>query len=155
MLKYSINKVLPALVVLLMIAAVLMPAVGGDSRAGTDFGGLWYLDKGSGSIAIDDGDYGNNGNINGATWADGVMGSGLSFDGDDYVLVPDDDNLEAGGEEWTISLWFKTSSTADQMLISKWGPTSHGFMLRLNANSTISYLISDGTNQSGNSTHAR
>lgn len=152
MVSIRFNKTFPALVALVLLSVAFLPAVNGDDRQ-TDFGGMWGFDDAAGSIAYDEGDYGNDGNIYGASWADGVIATGLSFDGDDYVIVPDSSSMEAGSEDFTVSLWFRTSSSATQMLVNKWDATSHGFLLRLNDDSTITWMISDGTNQSGNSTY--
>ncbi len=151
MVSIRFNKALPAFVAMALLSVALLPAVNADDRQ-TEFGGLWGFDDGSGSIAYDEGDYGNDGNIFGATWADGVIATGLAFDGDDYVIVPDSSSMEAGSEDFTLSLWFRTSSSATQMLVNKWDSTAHGFLLRLNDDSTITWLISDGANVTGNST---
>jgi hypothetical protein len=75
--------------------------------------GLWKLNEGSGSTVNDSiGD--NDGQINGATWTEGELGGGLSFDGiDDSVDIdPTDFKLQSftasvrfvygtGQEKWT------------------------------------------------------
>ncbi|MFC2174398.1 DUF2341 domain-containing protein [archaeon] len=48
--------------------------------------GQWHFDEGTGTDAFDASGFGNDGTITGATWADGVHGSALDFDGaGDYI----------------------------------------------------------------------
>jgi len=56
--------------------------------------GWWKFDEGTGDVAYDSSGYGNDGTIYGATWVAGKIGGALSFDGDDYVEIPDDDSLK-------------------------------------------------------------
>jgi len=51
--------------------------------------------EGVGNIVHDRSLYGNHGTIYGASWVDGKVGRGLSFDGNDYVTVLDDDTLDS------------------------------------------------------------
>jgi hypothetical protein len=78
----------------------------GSARAG-DSNGLvahWEFDEGEGSIAYDSAGE-NDGTIYGASWADGVMGGALDFDGDmDYVRIPDDASLTPTSQI-TIGWW--------------------------------------------------
>ncbi|MCF6177541.1 MAG: LamG domain-containing protein [Victivallaceae bacterium] len=46
----------------------------------------------------------NDATITGATWTTGKSGSALSFDGNDYVTVADDDTLDLA-DEITVSFW--------------------------------------------------
>ncbi len=67
-----------------------------------DSDGNWKFEEGSGTTAADSSSNGNNGTIKGATWATGINGGGLSFDGsNNYVSVPVMNN-----EEISISSWF-------------------------------------------------
>jgi len=74
-----------------------------------DLMGWWKFDEGTGDIAYDSSGYGNDGTIHGATWADGKFGKALSFDGDDYVDVPDDDSLKP--ELVTLEAWVKSDGS--------------------------------------------
>ena len=72
----------------------------------SDLISYWKFNENSGTTAFDS--VGNNeGTIEGATWADGVNGSGLSFDGDnDYVEVTHSDNLEMSDvNNVSVSMW--------------------------------------------------
>ena len=45
---------------------------------------------------------------NGVTFSDGKFGKAASFDGvNDYIEVPDDDNLDFGNESFSIEFWMK------------------------------------------------
>jgi hypothetical protein len=71
----------------------------------------YALNEGTGTIATDASGNGNNGTINGATWATGKSGGGLSFDGNDYVIKT---NPSAGLKpslEVATAAWIKTSAT--------------------------------------------
>jgi len=71
--------------------------------------GSWHFDEGSGTIAYDYSGNGNDGTIYGATWTnDGKFGSALNFDGsDDYVDCGNDDSLNFGTGDFSISAWVK------------------------------------------------
>ncbi len=75
--------------------------------------GLWRMDEGAGTLSYDFSGGNNHGTLtNGPTWATGKFGGGISFDGsDDYIDVGN--ILNMGTSNWTVSLWFKgtTSST--------------------------------------------
>jgi hypothetical protein len=54
-----------------------------------DLVGLWSLDEGTGSVALDTSGHANDGQIQGAGYVDGFMGKGLEFDGsNDLVAIP-------------------------------------------------------------------
>lgn len=82
----------------------------------------WNFDEGSGTTAYDS--VGNNdGTIYGATWASGITGGALSFDGivgNDYVIVPNDSSLNFTGG-FTIQGWINSTSTdGPHVIASKW-----------------------------------
>jgi hypothetical protein len=68
----------------------------------------WNFEESTGSVALDASGYGNNGNIYGATRVQGKCGSGLSFGGTSYVLVPNSASINL--EVWTISCWVSFSN---------------------------------------------
>ena len=66
----------------------------------------YTLDEGTGNIAHDSSGNGNDGTINGATWASGKSGSGLGFDGiNDYVSIPLLNN-----DVVSVSAWFNKNA---------------------------------------------
>ncbi|HMA83474.1 MAG TPA: LamG-like jellyroll fold domain-containing protein [Candidatus Thermoplasmatota archaeon] len=71
----------------------------------------WNFDENSGTTAFDS--IGSkNGKIYGASWTDGVNGSGLVFDGnDDYVRISNYPNLQT---DFTIEAWIKTNDNEEE-----------------------------------------
>ncbi|MBI5196520.1 MAG: LamG domain-containing protein [Nitrospirae bacterium] len=96
----------------------------------------WNFNEGSGTTAYDS--VGNNdGTIYGATWASGITGGALSFDGtvgNDYVIVPNDSSLNFTGG-FTIQGWVNSTSTdGPHVIVSKWNSEE----------SDWSYVFKDG-----------
>lgn len=89
----------------------------------------WKFDEGIGTIATDLVDA-NDGEIYGATWTSGIVGSALSFDGvDDYVYVPDKENLSTP-YELTVEVWIKSDTfNSDKRIISKHDVWNRGWLL--------------------------
>ncbi len=77
-----------------------------DSNLSPGRASYWKFDEENGMIARDSTD-GNDGTINGSTWATGIKGGGLSFDGDDYVEIP---GLIGLPQNITLSGWAKLIS---------------------------------------------
>ena len=72
----------------------------------------WRFDEASG-VTASDSIGSNDGTVINAVWTpSGKSGFALSFDGDDYVEVPNDASLDIT-EELTIELWFKPAVTYD------------------------------------------
>lgn len=70
----------------------------------------WRFDEGSGTIAYDE-TTNNDGTIYGATWANGIFGKALSFDGvDDYVRVTESSTFKPTNS-LTITAWIKPDAT--------------------------------------------
>lgn len=76
----------------------------------------WNFDEGSGTL-LQDSQNSNDGTIVGASWVPGVRGSALSFDGNDYVTIPDDASLRPG--LMTLAAWVKTSQSSSVVFIGK------------------------------------
>ena len=61
--------------------------------------GYWLMDEGSGSVIYDETENDNDGTISGASWVDGISGSGLDFDGsNDYVEVSSPNLFPTGND---------------------------------------------------------
>lgn len=70
----------------------------------------WKFDENGGSVATDASGYGYTGNINGAAWSKGRLGSALSFDGtDDRVELPA--ALLGRLSGFTFSAWIRTPTS--------------------------------------------
>ncbi len=76
----------------------------------------WKLDENSGTVAMDATGQNNTATLQGgATWTSGRYGSAVSFDGtDDYLSTS---VSQSNPSEFTLSLWFKTTSVAGGKLI--------------------------------------
>ena len=67
--------------------------------------GIWLLDENTGKKVKDISGNDNHGEIQGAKWAKGKVGSALKFNGStDRVVIPDSDSLYAK-KAWTITSW--------------------------------------------------
>ena len=112
------------------------------------------FDENGGSSA-DDGAWCHDldGDIDGASWASGVFGSGLDFDGsNDYVEIEDDDDIDFTSAV-SVSAWFNFDSFDEgaNFIVSKQQSTSSGqFKLQVTDNGdgdvypTFTYISSDG-----------
>ena len=91
--------------------------------------GEWAFDDESGSSAADTSPIGNDGVLHDADpgngdgdtkpqWVEGIIGSGLQFDGsDDYVEMGDEQGLNfLAGEDFSISTWIKTTDPNGEIL---------------------------------------
>ncbi len=83
-----------------------------------DIVGMWLFNKGSGDVALDSSQKGNDGKINGATWVEGKFGKALSFDGtDDWVEVPHSDTVGfPDGTSFTITVYFNGISVSGSLV---------------------------------------
>jgi len=102
----------------------------GDYSSTDNLKGYWKMEDGSGTTLTDVSGYGNDGTVDGASWATGVLSTSydntpkvitggeagtysLSFDGvDDYATTTDPSStLFTNGASHTLELWYKTSTT--------------------------------------------
>jgi lipoprotein-anchoring transpeptidase ErfK/SrfK len=93
--------------------------------------GYWNFNEGSGYIAIDQSGNGHNGTIYSATWATGISGNALYFDGiDDYVDVGYY-NQFGGTQSFTLCAWInKTSLQAGEpSILNNMVSSAAGFAL--------------------------
>jgi hypothetical protein len=83
--------------------------------------GWWTFDEGSGAIAYDSSDKGNDGTLHGPVeWTtDGKLSGALEFTGPyNYVLVPDDPSLSPT-DAITIAAWINPSWTGNNRILQK------------------------------------
>jgi hypothetical protein len=91
-----------------VVSLVMMLSVAGSTSA--DLVAHWPLDDGSGTVAVDVTGNGNDGTLNGdPQWVAGKIGGGLEFDGDDFVDCGNQDILNFGTNDWTITAWIRTT----------------------------------------------
>ncbi len=154
---FTLIELLVVVAVLALLASIVFSNLGGaregakisnalsfqsqtHSLLGSDLVGWWNFNEGSGTTARDISGYNNHGNIVGATYVDGVPGTGgtaLDFNGSgNYVQLP-----EVTGR--SISLWVKTqvisSDSWAYLLDARSGDTSGHY-----ANRGIGTLWSNG-----------
>ena len=112
--------------------------------------GRWSFDEGSGSTARDSTGNGHDGRVDGAAFVGDSTGGALRFDGDDAVIVADGPGLEMGPSSFSVGGWFCTGARSTMQFLNKWNGSSHGFMLRFQADGSIEFSVSDGCKE----THA-
>ncbi len=126
---FTLIELLVVVAVLALLASIVFSNLGGaregarisnalsfqsqtHSLLGSDLVGWWNFNEGSGTTARDISGYNNNGTIVGATYTDGVPGTGgsaLSFNGvGDYVDMGN--ILNMGLNDMTISAWIKINN---------------------------------------------
>ncbi len=100
----------------------------------------------------------NHGTIFGPTFIqdrDGLANRALFFDGNDYVTVPSNANINFGFNDFSISFWVRTSYTQKQMILQKggdFGPAVPQYWIRDNDNTPnlLRHLTGDGNPPSPN-----
>jgi len=82
-------------------------------------GGIWHLDEGTGSIAIDSSGNNNHGNVHGSRWIPGKKNYALMFNSDstDYVKVPNGPGLYIT-DEITVETWICPLDTTSGIIDS-------------------------------------
>ena len=120
--------------------------------------GYWKMDEGYGDTANNSGSVGSaiNGDLAGScpgaatcpTWSNsGKFGKALSFDGSDYLQVPDNSSLDLGLDQAiTISAWIKTNITTAQRIIAKYQASgAGGYSLMLNNGPYLRIVTNNGS----------
>ena len=102
------------LVAVFVMVCLATPVI---AQASSDAVLILHFDEGSGTIAKDASGHGNDGTIYGATWATGVSGKALRFDGvDDYVDTGTGASSISG--DITVSMWIKCGSDESIRMIA-------------------------------------
>jgi hypothetical protein len=118
---------------------------------------LWRLDEGTGTTALDESNYSNNGTITNGTWITGKYGKGLTFNGTSTKIVAADSaSLDMGTQDWSIGTWIKTNSSATSTIITKgkasttysasWYDSSWSYRKQITATSSATAIPSAQTN---------
>jgi hypothetical protein len=132
----KLGAILLSLALVLSLVLITVAPVGATIMT-PDIAGLWHLDDGSGTTAIDDSGNGNAGilyNFSGTYWVDDQWGGkALDFDGvNDYVDCGNDASLRPTSA-FTVEAWVKYegffSDSAGHAIVSEAQGTSNGFML--------------------------
>jgi concanavalin A-like lectin/glucanase superfamily protein len=151
------------------LAVLFSLAVPAAASAAPDFPlrGWWTLNEGRGQTVYDWSGKGNHGYLgstpqadaNDPTWIRGAFFSGLNFNGNQYVTIPDDDTLEP--QKLTVGMWVRASQSPGtfRYLIAKGGQAcvSSSYGLQTSFHGGLEFFIWDGSNQrwSGNVTAAQ
>ncbi len=129
-----------------------------DPGSCVDYGlvGFWDFEEGTGATVNDRSGNSNNGTLTymatGTPWTTGIVpfsggrpgGTALDFDGvDDYVQVADDDSLDPGTSDITISAWVKTSAANAQTIVDKYDNLG-GWLFRVDSAGNLRFLAYDG-----------
>lgn len=95
-----------------------------ERSLGVDQVGKWEFDEGAGSVAVDGSGNNRDGEVVGATYiADGISGSALLFDGNDYITGTGFPNPGDNGQ-MTITAWIKPSDISGNNPLFQGGGTT-------------------------------
>jgi hypothetical protein len=100
--------------------------------ASADIVAHWPFDEGSGTVTHDVTGNGNEGTLQGnPQWVLGKFGAALEFSGDDYVDCGNQDMLNFGTNDWTITAWIKTTQLDRGTIFANGGDDSGGVRFTL------------------------
>ncbi|MHC4648236.1 MAG: LamG-like jellyroll fold domain-containing protein, partial [Planctomycetota bacterium] len=104
----------------------------------------WKFDEGGGITAYDSAGNHDGTLANGPTWTPSGINGALIFDGvDDYVEVPENDNLDFASEaNFSVCVWIKSTLSSEPMnIIQKFSTVERaGYALRLNTFSVVGQI---------------
>lgn len=95
---------------------------------GRGLAGLWLFNEKGGLTVRDLSPNGNAGTLtNTPTWGPGKFGSGINFASasSQYISIADFADYDFPNTTFSVSFWFKTSTTALQYILGKTGPASN------------------------------
>jgi hypothetical protein len=116
----------------------------GDTTVNCGPVGEWNFNENSGTTNV----YDTSGNVNHGTmngsmtsedWIPGKVGSALDFDGNDFILISDNDSLDTAGSV-TLQAWIKPSSLSNYATIvgkRHAGSTSANYAMRLGTGGSV------------------
>jgi len=104
-------------------------AVAGEAVTPAGLVGHWAFDEGTGDLAGDRSDLGNDANLHGVEWVRGGFGTALRFKGtDSYASIPMPGGLD-GADELTVEAWVLWHEGARYPNLITGGPWSPGGFL--------------------------
>jgi len=120
--KFTKRRVVNSIVAVSMLFSSFMTAVPASAASSTDSSRVLYYSF-EDRLASDLSGNGNNGIVRGATITNGVLGSGLKFDGRDRIAVRDSDSLDFVNGEFSMAFWYKKdlASSNNGYVIDKLG----------------------------------
>ncbi len=152
---FTLIELLVVVAVLALLASIVFSNLGGaregarisnalsfqsqtHSLLGSDLVGWWNFNEGSGTTARDISGYDNHGTIVGATYVDGVPGTGgsaLEFDGDeDEAVIIGNPDVLYPEREITMSIWFMPRKDLDLRYMISTRSGSTGYWIRERSN---------------------
>lgn len=121
-----------------------------------DLVGYWPMNEGTGTVAHDSSDNGNQGVLtNGPQWATGKVGGALQFDGvNDYVNAGNGASLQLSGAH-TLEAWInpKAIPSGSGGVIAKYRSSAYpGYLLAVMSNGKVIYTLKKDSTTSANVT---
>ncbi len=99
------------------------------------------------AVTKDYSSYGNDGTVFGATWTEGIVGGGFSFDGNDFIRIEEQGNSLGGDGSWSeisVECWIKATTTMSSKPViwktDRYEPEEVGYRLDCSANMSSSSL---------------
>ena len=110
------------IITLILSTTIAFTAIGPETVVG-----VWTFDEGAGKETKDLSGLGHHGQINGAKWKKGKLGTGLEFGGGQWVEIKSTPELQCG-KQLTMMAWFYATKIDDwRQLIAK----SDEYLLRI------------------------
>jgi len=124
------------------ISVLIYPST---QSAGDSLIAYWKFDEGAGNIAHDETGI-NNGTVNEASWVPGISNSALHFYVvEDYVTVPDADDLTFSDGNFTIEAYFKLDNIHEEGSPANWIMLKNGeYGLMLDSDGYLKFYIASG-----------
>lgn len=125
---------------IIMLGVVMMA----NLTANADLVGEWLFNEGSGKVAEDTSENGNNGDINDAEWiVEGKYGSALNFDGKSSSVVIDHSDIITPVNAATVTVWVnpRNFTNAISSVLSK-GGNHKDFDLQVEAGGVMKWYVS-------------
>ena len=113
------QKLRPTPALILLMICLSAPSLSTANVLEDALVGAWLFDENQGITATDSSGNGHDGNIKGAKWVPGKIGTALEFDGDGNIVeIPHDKAFDL--TTYTASAWIKTEPTGKwQTVIGK------------------------------------
>jgi len=96
----------------------------------------WKFDDGTGATAADSGPGAHPGTISGATWATGLFGGALSFNGSSSTVTFGTGPSLNGTTDFTVSAWVKTTAVTTGVILQQRDSAGYNGEYQLSVNSS-------------------
>ncbi|MFC1794377.1 LamG domain-containing protein [Planctomycetota bacterium] len=120
------------------ISFILVLSLVPISEVKADLIGWWRLDDGSGTIASDSSNYGNDGTLQGdPQWIEGIFGGAVDLDGNDDYIEIDSIADDLTDNNFTVSAWIKTTAGEGNVIGANDSGTGHQFIFGVTDSGTL------------------